>query len=75
MSNKTFTFVGSSVLNGKFKIRYTNDNTRVKILLKGGHTDINFVELPSAMTKSEIEAGGHLTAFMPVVSEQELKTA
>ena len=70
MSNKTFTFVGSSVLNGKFKIRYTNDNTRVKILLKGGHTDINFVELPRAMTKAEIEAEGHLVALMPVATEQ-----
>ena len=74
MSNKTFTFVGSSVLNGKFKIRYTNDNTRVKILLKGGHTDINFVELPRAMTKAEIEAEGHLTALMPATADQAQAT-
>ena len=65
MSNKTFTFVGSSILNGKFKVRYTNDNTRVKVLVKNGHKDVNFVELPRAMTKAEIEAEGFLAKVVP----------
>lgn len=65
MSNKTFTFVGSSTLNGKFKYRYTNDNTRVKVLVKNGHTDVIFVELPRAMTKAEIEAEGFLSKVVP----------
>lgn len=65
MSNKTFTFVGSSILKGKTKVRYTNDNTRVKILMKNGHTDVNFVELPRAMTKAEIAAEGFLAQVLP----------
>lgn len=65
MSNKTFTFVGSSVLKGKTKVRYTNDNTRVKVLMKNGHTDVNFVELPRAMTKAEITAEGFLAKVLP----------
>ena len=63
MSNKTFTYVGSSVLKGTFKVRYANDATRVKALVRGGHTDVNFVELPRAMTKAEIAAGGFADKF------------
>lgn len=65
MSNKTFTFVGSSALKGKTKVRYTNDQTRVKILIKNGHTNVDFVELPRAMTKAEIVAEGYLAKVLP----------
>lgn len=63
MSNKTFTYVGSSILKGTFKVRYANDATRVKALVRGGHTDVNFVALPRAMTKAEIAAGGFADKF------------
>jgi len=65
MSNKTFTFVGSSVLKGKTKVRYTNDQTRIKILMKNGHTNVDFVELPRAMTKAEMAAEGFLAKVLP----------
>ena len=50
-TSKTFTVVGTSNLNGKVKVRFANDMTRVKVLVKSGHTDINLFELPEAMTK------------------------
>lgn len=47
-----FTVAGVSTLNGKTKVRFANDMvSRVKILIKDGHADINILELPSAMTK------------------------
>ena len=52
-TDKTFTVVGSSTQEGKTKIRFANDVMRIKILAKNGHTDINLVELPQAMTKVE----------------------
>lgn len=50
-TDKTFTVVGSSTLEGKTKIRFMNDSIRVKILEKNGHTNIDFINLPHAMTK------------------------
>jgi hypothetical protein len=50
-----FTVAGTSKLpNGSTKVRYANDMTRVKVLVKGGHEDIDLIELPRAMTKEEI---------------------
>jgi hypothetical protein len=51
---RTFTFAGSSVLNGKLKVRYANDILRVKTLEKTGHTAIDLQPMPEAMTKLEI---------------------
>lgn len=49
-----FSVTGISTHNGKTKVRYANDIvSRVKILVKGGHTDIELVELPTALTKLE----------------------
>jgi hypothetical protein len=53
MSNQTFTHVGVSRLNGALKARFANDALRVKVLAKGGHTDIDLVELLKPMTKVE----------------------
>jgi hypothetical protein len=53
-TSKTFKVIGKSNLNGKVKIRFANDMTRVKVLIKNGHTDVELFELPEAMTK---EAG------------------
>jgi hypothetical protein len=54
---ETFKVSGTSKLpNGETKVRFANDMTRVKVLLKGGHTDIDLIELPKAMTKEDIVA-------------------
>ena len=54
---RTFTVAGSSVRKGEMKMRFANDLvSRVKILEKDKHTDINLVELPNPMTKAEIVA-------------------
>ncbi len=50
-TDKTFTVVGSSTLDGKTKVRFMNDSIRVKILEKNGHTNIDFINLPHAMGK------------------------
>lgn len=49
-----FKVTGVSTLNGVTKVRYANDMTRVKILAKHGHTNIELFELPNAMTKGDI---------------------
>jgi hypothetical protein len=53
MSNKTFTFAGVSRLNGVIKARFANDQMRVKVLINGGHKDIDMTQLMSPMTKVE----------------------
>ena len=54
-----FKVTGISTLNGKTKVRFANDLvSRVKILNKDGHTDINLIELPTAMSK--LDAVKHL---------------
>lgn len=52
-TTKQFTVVGVSTLNGKTKIRFANDTMRIKILQKNGHTDIDFIQLPEAMSKRD----------------------
>lgn len=54
--SKSFSHAGVSKLNGEFKVRYANDSTRVKVLMKNGHTDIDIVELKHPMTKEEAVA-------------------
>lgn len=46
-----FTYAGVSKLNGKFKVRFANDATRVKVLEKNGHKDIDIVQLKQPMNK------------------------
>ena len=54
MTDKLFTVVGTSNLNGTTKVRWANDLvTRFKMLHKGGHTDIELFELPEGMTKQK----------------------
>jgi hypothetical protein len=50
---KTFTIAGLTTLNGVKTFRFANGklNLRVNMLNHFGHTDINLVELPKAMTK------------------------
>jgi hypothetical protein len=49
--SKTFTRAGTSVLNGVKAYRFANDLNREKVLVKNGHTDVQFLELGEAMTK------------------------
>ena len=49
-----FNVTGISTLNGKTKVRFANDLvSRVKILVKDGHTDINLIELAEPMSKAD----------------------
>lgn len=49
-----FKVVGISTLNGVTKVRFANDFvSRVKMLIKAGHTDIELIELDEAKTKAE----------------------
>ena len=56
--SKTFTIVGTSVLNGKSKFRFANGSVkgRSRVLERNGHTNIDLVELPRAMSKEEAQA-------------------
>ena len=49
-----FKVAGVSKHKGEVKVRFANDMTRVKILDKNGHTDINLIELPSEMDKPAV---------------------
>jgi hypothetical protein len=51
-----FSHAGVSKLNGEFKVRFANDATRVKVLIKNEHTDIDIIELKHPMTKEEAVA-------------------
>ena len=54
-TNKTYTVAGTSSFNGKTKVRLAQDYvSRFKILNKNGHTDIELIELGSAMSKADI---------------------
>ena len=48
-----FKVAGVSRHEGQVKVRFANDMTRVKILVKNGHTDIELVELPTEMEKAD----------------------
>lgn len=52
----TFTHVGVSTLKDEIKARFCNDALRVKVLEKNGHTDVDLLTLPNAMTKQEAVA-------------------
>jgi hypothetical protein len=53
-TTKTFSVAGVSTLEGKTKIRFANDAMRIKILGKNGHTNVELIDLPHAMSKAEI---------------------
>jgi hypothetical protein len=54
--SKSFSHAGVSKLDGEFKVRFANDSTRVKVLMKNGHTDIDIVELKHPMSKEDAVA-------------------
>ena len=51
--DKLFKVGGVSKTKGQYKVRFAGDMTRVKILAKTD-SDINLLELPTAMTKPEL---------------------
>ena len=51
MTDKLFTHAGVSTLNGKTKARFATDIARIKVLAKGGHENIDIIDLPEPMTK------------------------
>lgn len=72
MSNeKTFTIVGTAVnKDGTIKVRWANDLvSRIKILDKGGCTDIDIIELPTGMTK--LAAAQYFLANRPKLNDAQ----
>jgi hypothetical protein len=73
MSN--FTVAGVSTQFGITKVRFANDIvSRTKLLAKGGHSPLELVELPKAMTKSEacqylLNTGGVFTQWAGLLIE------
>ena len=52
---KTFSVAGTSTNNGITKIRFANDFvSRLKILYKNGHENVELIELGGEFTKAEI---------------------
>jgi hypothetical protein len=52
-TDKLFTVAGVSTLDGETKVRFANDELRVKVLMKHGHTNPILIALPNEMTKLE----------------------
>ncbi len=80
--SKSFTHAGVSRLNGEFKVRFANDQMRVKVLAKNGHKDIDIIELKHPMTKEEAVAfllqinfdNGNATVRAAIEAEVEKRT-
>ena len=51
--DKVFAVAGVSTLEGAVKARFAKDLTRVKVLVKNGHTAVRLVELPNEMDKED----------------------
>ena len=56
--SKTFTVAGVSTLDGEVKLRVANGSAKARaaILTRGGHTEVDLIDLPKAMTKEEAAA-------------------
>ena len=68
-----FTFAGTSVLKGDVKVRFANSDARAKQLAKLGDTNINIVELPSAIDKASAVA--HLLSLPAFADVQDVLRA
>ncbi len=70
IAGETFTHVGYATdKKGKGAVRYTNDKRRTRTLVRAGCTDVKFIELPSPMSKADIDASEFIAQVMPVVAE------
>jgi hypothetical protein len=73
MADQTFKVAGITVHNGNAKVRFTDDMVRrIKQFSKGGATRVDFIELPSAMTK--VEALKYLQAHADFQTEADQAT-
>jgi hypothetical protein len=70
-TSKTFKVIGVSTLKGKTKVRFANDMTRIKILVKNGHTNVELFELPEAMTKEASIAYARANNLFAVPADAE----
>lgn len=70
-----FTVAGVSTQNGITKVRFANDIvSRTKLLSKGGHSPLELVELPKAMTKADacqylLDLGGVFATYKNLITE------
>ena len=70
-----FTVAGVSTQNGITKVRFANDIVScTKLLSKGGHSPLELVELPKAMTKAEacqylLDLGGKFKPYTQLITE------
>jgi len=72
-TDKLFTVAGVSTLDGETKVRFANDELRVKVLMKHGHTDPILIALPNAMTKLDaIEFIQGLDEFQGVAAQSAI---
>lgn len=69
-TDKEFTVVGVSCLNGEYKVRYANNIKRGAVLAKNGHTEIVLVEMPFAGRKEDA-----VDALLNIVDSGELNPA
>lgn len=54
-TTKTYSVAGTSTLNGITKIRFANDFvSRLKILFKNGHENVELIEMGGEFTKAEV---------------------
>ena len=54
-TSKTYSVAGTSTLNGTTKIRFANDFvSRLKILFKNGHDNVELIELGGEFTKAQV---------------------
>ena len=65
---RLFSVVGTTTFKGSSKIWFANETaTKVKNMIKQGHTDVDFVTLPQPMTKSAaLEYLAANPSFLPV---------
>lgn len=71
--NQIFTFAGVSRKHNELRLRTSNRAEYVDILLKEGHTDVDIVSLPSAMSKDA--AVLHLLSSDFVIDNDEARDA
>jgi len=77
-TSKVFKVIGVSTFKGKRKVRFAQDLTRVKALIKAGNTDVELFELPEAMTKEagiEYARGNKLFAVPADASAEDVVAA
>jgi len=69
-ATKLYTVAGTSIKNGKTKIRFSSDlAVRTKTLIATGDTEINLIELPKEMTK--VQAVQYMQSHVDFSQEYE----